>query len=296
MGKLCIVALAAVALGAITGIADAAPRSGATSTTSCVDFNNNGVCEEGDAPLAPELEDGVFSTDGAGLRTSGPIGVVVGNLKLRNGATIVASGDVRVTGRMHAGGSDETVSVWADGDIVVAPGAAIRGGSLVRLLPRGGGDITIGAGARISATGDLAVLQLHAHDIAIGEDARLTASGYKSRTQIEAAGALTVGAGVTIASAGWSTSITGHSDITLPGAKLAGPDVSVRALAAPGSPARHVRLANSSVKVGPDDGVAHLHLHADPGTGGAGSVVLDHVKVNPADTRIDAFPAASIIP
>jgi hypothetical protein len=106
------VAAAVVALGTVVpGAAFAAGSKKASgSMTSCIDYNNNGTCDAGDASLTPLLDSGVIDTTHltppanrpATAATTAPIGVVLGNLRVasRVGLIVSASGNVTVAGKV----------------------------------------------------------------------------------------------------------------------------------------------------------------------------------------------------
>src|SRR5689334_9056412 len=97
------IAVAMLVLGLVPTAAYAGSRASTSgSTSSCVDFNNNGVCDTGDVPLLPLLQGGNGFVNTANIARpatvnapAGPVGIVVEDMKLPGvGALIVTDGDV----------------------------------------------------------------------------------------------------------------------------------------------------------------------------------------------------------
>ncbi len=296
-------AAAIVTAGLVPMAAHAAARSG--RATSCIDYNNNGVCDANDTPINTLLETGIINTTtmrvpGAPTRLVSPIGVVLGGGKIKNGASIVASGNVHINGNVSTGGNGFLNVTSTTGDIDVAPGTSVRGGDLdVQLVAAPGGSVAIGAGASVTTHGGdgPSSITISGNNVVIGDNASVVAQGYNASLSVGAAGTLLVGHKVTLETTGpdegpGSTRIAAHSDIDLSGAKLAGRGVKISALASSESPARHIAITGGSITIPHGDGV--IELHADSGSDGAGSNTLSNVKLNPVDAQIDATPAATV--
>lgn len=306
-----VVALGAVVPGAAYATARARKASGAMS--SCVDYNNNGICDAGDAPLAPLLAEGTVDTTtltppaaahasrrhhASSTTNTAPIGVVLGDIHLSAlGANIVASGNVTFSGRTDASAGG-FIHVTTHGSLNVLPKAKIKSGEFgATLVADDGGSVNIAPGAKIWSNGDVSHISILGNDITIGDGASIVAHGYNAGVAIGAAGRLTVGENVTIEGVGpdegpGSTRIQASSDITFDHATLGGRGVEITAKGNSDSPARHIKISNSSITIPFGDG--SLQLQADPGTDGVGSNVLDNVRLNPANAHIDASPAALI--
>ncbi len=296
-------AAAIVTAGLVPMAAHAAGRSG--HSASCIDYNNNGVCDSGDTPIDTLLSTGIVNTTtmrvpGAPTRLAEPIGIVLGSAKIKNGASIVASGNVHVDGSVATGASGFLNITSTTGDIDVAPGANVRGGDLtVRLVAAPRGSVAIGAGASVSSHGgdSPSSIDISGNNVMIGEGASVVAQGYNASLAVSAAGTLVVGHNVALMTSGpdegpGSTQISAHSDIDLNNAKLAGRGVKISALASSESPARHIAITGGSITIPHGDGT--IELHADSGTDGTGSNTLTGVKLNPVDAQIDATPNAKV--
>lgn len=301
-------AIAVLVLGLVptAAYAHSAGRAGAGASASCVDFNNNGVCDTGDVPLMPLLQsgNGFMNTSllarPATAPTNGPVRVVLDGLRPPAGfAGVLASGNVHINGKVSTN-ADGFFSVrTTGGDIDVAPGASIKVGDLFGQLIAGpGGNVNIGAGATISSRGgdSPSTITVSGDNVSIGDGARLVAQGYNASLRVFADGALTVGNGVTLATSGpdegpGSVSITAHSNVTLNDATIAGRGVRVSALAASESLARHIKISGSKITISHGDG--DVQLKADPGIDGQGSNSITNTKIAPAGVTVDASPALS---
>jgi hypothetical protein len=302
-------AIAVLVIGLVptAAYAHSASNSSTGASASCVDFNNNGVCDTGDVPLLPLLQSGNGVVNTASVArpstapSDGPVGVVINGLRPPAGyASIVTSGNVHVNGGLRTGADGFAFLRTTGGDIDVAPGASIKTGDIGAQLTAGPrGNVNIGAGANISSRGgdSPSTLLISGNNVTIGDNAKIVAQGYNATLSVNAAAVLTVGNGVTLATSGpdegpGPVNITAHSNVTLDGATLAGRGVHVSALASTGgSPARHIKISNSKITIPHGDG--SVRLQADPGTDGQGSNSITNTRINPAGVTVDATPALS---
>lgn len=299
------IAVAMLLLGLVPTAAYAGSRSSSSdSTSSCVDFNNNGVCDTGDVPLLALLQSGNGFVNTANVARpatvnapAGPVGIVLGDVKLPGiGALIVTTGDVHLNGNVRTD-SDGLVNVHTSGgNIDVAPGASINIGDLNGQLFTQTGDVHIGAGAKITSRGGDSVsnISISGNNVTIDDNVKLMAQGYNATLSVYAAGALTVGHKVSMTTSGpdegpGPVTITGHSDVTLDGAKLAGRGVRIRALSSSDGPSRHISVSNSAITVVHGDG--DVELQAD---GADATNAFDNVRLNPSDVHVEANPPVSI--
>jgi hypothetical protein len=299
------IAVAVLLLGLVPTAAYAGSRASASgSTSSCVDFNNNGVCDTGDVPLLPLLQgsNGVVNTANIARPATvngpaGPVGIVLDDMKLPGvGALLVTTGDVHVNGSLKTE-ADGLVNIHTTGgNIDVAPGASINVGDLAGALVTQTGDIHIGAGAKISTHGGDSVsnLNISGNNVTIDDNVKLTAQGYNAALSVNAAGTLTVGQKDSFLTSGpdegpGPVTLTGHSDVTLDGVKLAGRGVTIRALSTTGGPSRHISVSNSAITIVHGDGI--VGLQAD---GADATNAFDSVRLNPSDVHVEANPAVTI--
>lgn len=300
-------AIAVLVIGLVPTAAYArAASSNGGASASCVDFNNNGVCDTGDVPLVPLLQSGSGFVNTTTLArpatapTSGPVGIVLTGLRAPAGfVDVLASGNVHINGSVRTSTDGLLAVRTTGGDIDVAPGASVKVGDLSgELLAGGGGNVNIGAGATISSRGgdNPSSIAIAGNNVTIGDGVKVVAQGYNASLRVTAAATLSVGTGVTLATSGpdegpGGVTITAHSNVTLDHATLAGRGVYVSALASTESPARHIMISNSRITIPHGDG--DVRLHADPGADVPGSNSITSTKINPAGVTVDATPALS---
>jgi hypothetical protein len=166
---------------------------------SCVDLNNNGICEANDPPLAAVLVDGFLDTTVAQngyVPTGNPTGIVLNSFtSTDDNLTLYATGNVHINGRMKETGYT-SVDIETPEDITIGANASLTFGKshcCMSGLTLYAHDLTIGSRAQVRVGGDDSSWDIEARNIAIGDGVRLTAQGSDTSTGIAAAVSLTLG-------------------------------------------------------------------------------------------------------
>jgi hypothetical protein len=192
----------AIVLASIALPISPAQASTAPSAPSCVDINNNGVCDAGEPALAPLMNAGVFNTSTAQpgyTPPAGPVGVVLNSFPLTaDGLTITATGNITVNGKMKNPAATG-VDLETGNNIVFGPGAQVQFGqghccaNGITLFAQ---NLMIGPKVKIQVGGDDNLWDIEADNVSIGASAKLTAVGDDTEIDVLAANALTLGNGV----------------------------------------------------------------------------------------------------
>lgn len=283
----------------------ATPAHATTLSPSCVDLNNNGVCDAGEPALAPLLNFGSFDTSVAVpgyVPPAGLVGVVLNNFPLTDdGLTIKATGTISVNGKMkNPLGGD--VDLETGSNLVFGIGAQIQYG---RTHDGAGGltlfaaNIDFGPKTQIKVGGDGNFWDVEADRINVGASAKFEAKGDDTEIDVVVINALTFGTGVGFKTAQTgSIFVTTNANLAATSLKVQAGTIDIEALPPDGLPfaiQRTITLTNSNINQRDVDG--YLTISAgNPSDHAAGDMLtLQHTRVKSASPPADLEPTPIIL-
>jgi hypothetical protein len=282
------------------------PAPAAALAPSCVDLNNNGVCDAGEPALVPLLNAGSFDTTvatGSYKQPTGAVGIVLNDLPLTaNGLNLNATGNIVVNGKLKNADAKD-VTMQSAGRIQLSPGAQLYYGRT-----HAGADgitlfadtIDLAAKSQIKVGGDNNFWDIEAENVPIGTSARLQAQGLNTEIDVLATASLAFGTNVQIKTSNSGTvSVLSQSSWDATGLKVTSDTIDLEADSPSGlpfAPQRTLALTNSNINQSASDG----SLTISAGTPGAHSAVdqltFTHTRIRSVAGSPDLEPTPTILP
>jgi hypothetical protein len=271
---------------------------------SCVDLNNNGVCDSGEPALGPLLNAGSFDTSVAEpgyTPPAGMVGLVLNNLPLTaDGLNLTATGGIVVNGKLK---NPDALDVTMQAEtITLAPGAQIYYGR----THDGADGITLfastflmGAKSQIKVGGDDNFWDIEAENVHIGTSAKLQAQGLDTEIDVTATNSLTFGTNAQFKTSNSGTvSVLAQASWAATGLKVTSDTIDLEADSPDGlsfAPQRTLSLTNSNINQDFNDG----SLTISAGTPGFHSAIdqltFTHTRIRSVAGSPDLEPTPIIL-
>jgi hypothetical protein len=298
--------------GALTGAAtlllstlSVTPAHATSLPPSCVDLNNNGVCDAGEPALAPLLNAGTFSTSVAApgyTPPAGMVGIVLNNLPLTaDGLNLTATGGIVVNGKLK--NPDATDVTMQAETITLAPGAQIYYGR----THVGADGITLfastfvmGPKSQIKVGGDDNFWDIEAENVHIGTSAKLQAQGDDTEIDVISTNSLTFGTNAQIKTNNSGTvMVLAQSSWAATGLKVTSDTIDLEADSSDGlsfAPERTLSLTNSNINQDFDDGGLTISAGSPGFHSPIDQLTFTHTRIRTVAGSPDLEPTPTIIP
>jgi hypothetical protein len=282
------------------------PARATTLPPSCVDLNNNGVCDAGEPALAPLLNAGSFDTSVAqpGYTPPGtPVGIVLNNLPLTaDGLSLNATGNIVVNGKLKNPDATD-VTMQSTESITLAQSAQIQygrthdGADGITLFA---GTINFGPKSQIKVGGDSNFWDIEAETIHFGVSTKFQAAGDDTEIDITSIAGLTFDG-----TAQFKTTKTGtvsmltQSSIAANGLKVTSGTIDIEADSPDGLPfptIRTVALANCNINQDSVDGSLTISAGSPGFHSAVDNLTLQHCRVRSEAGSPDLEPTPIILP
>jgi hypothetical protein len=272
---------------------------------SCVDLNNNGICDAGEPALGPLLNAGSFNTSVAQpgyAPPAGPVGVVLDSFPITaDGLTINATGNITVNGKMKNPAA-AGVDLETGNNIVLSPGAQIQVGQghcCANGITMFAQNLIIGAKAKIQIGGDFNFWDLGADNVMIGASAKLTAVGDDTEIDVVAANALQFGDGVQLKTSNSGTiSVLAQASWAATGLKVTSDTIDLEADSADNlsfAPQRTLSLTNSNINQDASDGSLTISAGTPGFHSSTDQLTFTHTRVRSVAGGADLEPTPVIL-
>jgi hypothetical protein len=285
----------------VASLLAAAPAGAAKqpAAPSCVDPNNNGVCDPGEPLLAPLLDQGSFDTSEPqpGYTPNDHAGIVLnGFTGTEDGLFLFAGGNISVNGTLKVPGDIDLET--ETGKVIIGAGAAITTTKSFGLTVFAR-QLLIGDSAKMKISGSDSFSDIEVQDLKIGNRVQISTSGRDTELDIFATGEVVLGDGIQVKlpSNGFFV-FNVNTNIAATGLKVKAGDIDIEALArenATSPPTRKIELTDSQLDQRAKDGSLFLAAGEDGFHSSRDEVKLTNTKITAkGDLIID--PPPTIIP
>jgi hypothetical protein len=276
------VALALLALPALSSAGHRRRRAAVDGSQAFVDVNNDGKYGPGDVAIGDLLSDGRFDTSKAERGYTPPAGkvsVVIpagarGVVPRNNNFILIASGDITVNESLTLTSKIRTLLlVSTGGKITVGEGVSIIGGAFMKLDAEG--DVVLGDNCTLSTRGNsfsaVTAVVSHTGNVTLGDRCVVNGGGLAQvATPEDGGGQINVGQKTKISSTRGTAQVTAGLDLMMDGVQVTSPSILLGSHASVHSPG-HAMIRNAMLRAGSSNG--RIRIYAD---GGSGSMVNLH--------------------